>query len=88
MIKVGIIGGAGYAAGELIRLLLHHPQATISFVQSNSQAGLPLSEVHTDLIGDTHLTFVSEPQHNDIDVIFLCMGHGRSKAVMHNLSSD
>ncbi len=87
MIKVGIIGGAGYTAGELIRLLLHHPQAEICFVQSNSQGGLQVSDVHTDLIGDTDLVFDTEPDLNQADVLFLCMGHGRSKDFVHGLPS-
>jgi len=77
MIKVGIIGGAGYTAGELVRILLHHPKAHIAFIQSTSQAGLPISDIHTDLVGDTALTFVSGTDYS-VDVLFLCMGHGRS----------
>ncbi len=79
-IKVGIVGGAGYTAGELIRVLIHHPQAEISFIQSNSQAGLNVCSVHTDLVGDLDITFVADVTYDDIDVLFLCMGHGRSKA--------
>jgi N-acetyl-gamma-glutamyl-phosphate reductase len=79
MINVGIIGGAGYTAGELIRILLNHPQAAISFVQSSSNAGNLVSEVHTDLMGDTDLQFVAEPDFTSVDVVFFCMGHGKSK---------
>ncbi|HLN74300.1 MAG TPA: N-acetyl-gamma-glutamyl-phosphate reductase [Prolixibacteraceae bacterium] len=79
MINVGIIGGAGYTAGELIRILLNHPEAAISFVQSSSNAGNLISEVHTDLLGDTDLQFVAEPDFSAVDVIFFCMGHGKSK---------
>jgi N-acetyl-gamma-glutamyl-phosphate reductase len=79
MIKVGIIGGAGYAAGELIRILLNHPQANIAFVQSHSNAGNLLSDVHTDLLGDTDIQFIAEPDFTGIDVVFFCMGHGKSK---------
>ncbi|HEY3371505.1 MAG TPA: N-acetyl-gamma-glutamyl-phosphate reductase [Prolixibacteraceae bacterium] len=79
MIKVGIIGGAGYAAGELIRVLLNHPHANIVFVQSNSNAGNLLSDVHTDLLGDTTIRFVEDPDFSLIDVVFFCMGHGKSK---------
>ena len=79
MIKVGIIGGAGYTAGELIRILLNHPQAEITFVQSNSNAGNLLSNVHTDLLGDTDIKFVAESDFTLIDVVFFCMGHGKSK---------
>ena len=78
MIKVGIIGGAGYTAGELIRILLNHPQAELKFVQSSSNAGNLLSDVHTDLLGDTNIKFVSESDLSTIDVTFFCMGHGKS----------
>ena len=77
-IKVGIIGGAGYTGGELIRILLNHPQAEISFVQSSSNAGNLLSKVHEDLIGDTEILF-SADHHFDIDVLFFCAGHGEAK---------
>lgn len=79
-IKVGIIGGAGYTAGELLRILLYHPQAEIVFAQSSSNAGNPVSDVHTDLLGDTNLKFTDTFPLNEADVIFLCMGHGKSKA--------
>ncbi|MBC8004335.1 MAG: N-acetyl-gamma-glutamyl-phosphate reductase, partial [Verrucomicrobia bacterium] len=79
MINVGIIGGAGYTAGELIRILLNHPQAMISFVQSSSNAGNLVSDVHTDLLGDTDIQFVAEPDFTSVDVVFFCMGHGKSK---------
>ncbi len=78
MVKVGIVGGAGYTGGEMIRLLLHHPAVTISFVHSRSNAGNPLYAVHADLLGDTDLTFTGELS-NDIDVMFLCLGHGESR---------
>jgi N-acetyl-gamma-glutamyl-phosphate reductase len=77
-IKVGIIGGAGYTGGELIRILLHHPAAEIVFVQSKSNAGNKLSKVHEDLIGETSLLFVKDFQF-DIDVLFFCAGHGEAK---------
>ncbi|WP_430972196.1 N-acetyl-gamma-glutamyl-phosphate reductase [Sunxiuqinia rutila] len=80
MIQVGIIGGAGYTAGELIRILLNHPQAEIAFVQSSSNGGNPVTNVHRDLLGETDLQFVAEPDFAKVDVIFLCMGHGKSKA--------
>ncbi len=79
MIQVGIIGGAGYTAGELIRILLNHAKAEIAFVQSSSNAGNPIDTVHRDLIGETSLNFVAEPDFEAVDVIFLCMGHGKSK---------
>jgi N-acetyl-gamma-glutamyl-phosphate reductase len=77
-VKAGIVGGAGYTGGELLRLLLNHPQVTIAFVHSNSQAGKPIDEVHKDLVGDTDLTFTNELQP-DVDVLFLCVGHGEAK---------
>lgn len=76
-ITAGIIGGAGYTGGELIRLLIHHPEVHVAFVHSRSNAGKPVSSVHQDLIGDTDLTFSGELQ--DTDVLFLCLGHGESK---------
>jgi N-acetyl-gamma-glutamyl-phosphate reductase len=86
MIQVGIIGGAGYTAGELIRILLNHPEAEIAFVQSSSNAGNPLEEVHRDLIGESTLRFIAEPDFEKADVIFLCMGHGKSKEFIENNS--
>jgi N-acetyl-gamma-glutamyl-phosphate reductase len=77
-VKVGIVGGAGYTAGELVRLLLHHPHAEIGAVVSSTQAGQPLYSVHDDLLGDTDLTFASELAGNE-DVVFLCLGHGNSR---------
>jgi len=83
MIKVGIIGGAGYTAGELIRILLNHPQADIAFVQSSSNAGNLVSDVHTDLLGDTNIEFILQPDFTKVDVVFFCMGHGKSKEFLH-----
>ena len=77
-IKAGIIGGAGYTGGELIRLLLLHPLVEISFVQSNSQAGKKVYETHADLLGETELTF-SSTHNTDTDVLFLCGGHDAAK---------
>lgn len=77
-VKVGIVGGAGYTAGELVRLLLHHPHAEIGAVVSSTQAGQQLHSVHDDLLGDTDLTFASELA-GDEDVVFLCLGHGNSR---------
>lgn len=78
MIQVGIIGGAGYTAGELIRLLLQHPETTINFVYSTSNAGNKIANIHQDLVGSTELTFTNTINEN-IDVLFLCLGHGNSK---------
>ena len=78
MISIGIIGGAGYTAGELLRILLNHPEASISFVYSTSQAEQPVARTHQDLLGDTDLIFQQEIVP-DVDVVFLCLGHGNSK---------
>jgi len=77
MINVGIVGGTGYTAGELIRLLINHPKAKIDFVYSTSRAGDPVTAVHQDLLGETDLIFSSEI-NPDIEVLFLCTGHGNS----------
>lgn len=87
-IKVGIIGGAGYTGGELIRLLIHHPGVSVSFIHSRSNAGKPVHSVHQDLVGDTELKF-SGDLNDDIDVLFLCLGHGESKKFLtENKISD
>ena len=78
MIKVGIIGGAGYTAGELLRILLNHQESEICFVQSSSNAGNPVSDVHDDLLGESDLKFTAEMPLKTVDVVFLCMGHGKS----------
>jgi N-acetyl-gamma-glutamyl-phosphate reductase len=83
-INVGIIGAAGYTGGELLRILINHPQAVITFAHSKSQAGKPLYSTHTDLLGDTDLTFSGDDTqtllHSEgLQVIFLCSGHGESK---------
>lgn len=78
MIKAGIIGGAGYTGGELIRLLVNHPEVEIAFVNSGSNAGNFLYDVHTDLLGDTDMKFTSEVDE-DVDVLFLCVAHGDAK---------
>lgn len=78
MIKAGIVGGAGYTGGELLRLLLRHPAVHIAFVHSRSQAGAPVTSVHGDLLGETELTFSAELEQ-EIDVLFLCVGHGEAK---------
>ncbi len=78
MIKAGIIGGAGYTAGELLRILLFHPDVEIVFVQSSSNAGNLASDVHVDLLGETELLFTDELPFDKADIIFLCMGHGKS----------
>lgn len=88
MIKVGIIGGAGYTAGELIRLLINHPETDIDFVFSTSNAGNKISKVHQDLVGSLDLKFTDTINPN-VDVLFLCLGHGNSiKFLSANAFSD
>lgn len=77
-VRVGVIGSAGYTGGELIRLLIHHPNAELVFAHSESNGGNPLHSVHTDLLGETELAFSSE-MREDVDVIFLCVGHGNAR---------
>lgn len=81
MIKAGIIGGAGYTAGELIRLILNHSKLILDFVYSTSNAGNKIQDVHSDLLGDTDMKFDSEI-NSDVDVLFLCLGHGNSSAFL------
>ncbi len=83
MIKIGILGAAGYTGGELIRLLLNHPEAEIVFANSESNAGNLVSDVHEGLIGDTDLKFTSELPFNQVDVVFFCFGHGKSEQFLN-----
>jgi N-acetyl-gamma-glutamyl-phosphate reductase len=83
MIRIGILGGAGYTAGELIRLLINHPDADIIFVHSNSHAGLPLHHVHSGLCGETDLLFSSELHLDRIDLLFFCTPHGDTRKFLH-----
>ncbi|MFN8265430.1 MAG: N-acetyl-gamma-glutamyl-phosphate reductase [Chitinophagaceae bacterium] len=85
-IKVGIIGGAGYTGGELIRLLVNHPHAEIKFINSRSNAGKPVSSVHQDLVGEA-LVFSADVS-NEVDVLFLCLGHGESKKFLQEHTID
>ena len=80
MIRAGIIGGAGYTAGELLRILVHHPETELSFVHSESSAGQFLYEVHGGLFGDTQLRFCEDFDLAEADVLFLCSAHGKSRA--------
>ncbi|WP_055447740.1 N-acetyl-gamma-glutamyl-phosphate reductase [Lacinutrix mariniflava] len=80
-LEIGIIGGAGYTAGELIRLLLNHNKVNLNFVYSTSNAGNKVYKVHQDLVGSTELLFSSEI-NKEVDVLFLCLGHGNSKAFL------
>lgn len=79
MIKAGIIGGAGYTAGELIRLLINHPQVELVFVNSTSNAGNKLTDVHGGLLGETEMTFTDQLPYKEIDVLFFCTAHGDTK---------
>lgn len=79
MIKVGIIGGAGYTAGELIRILINHPQVELVFVNSTSNAGNKLTDVHSGLLGDTDMNFTDQLPYDKIDVLFFCTAHGDTK---------
>ena len=79
MIRIGIIGGAGYTAGELLRILLNHPQAEVVFVNSSSNAGNAVTDVHGGLIGECSLVFTDALLLDQVDVLFLCSAHGDSK---------
>ncbi len=79
MKKIGIIGGAGYTAGELLRLLINHPEVSIEFVHSSSNAGKPITDVHGGLLGETDLLFSDSHPLENIDILFLCSAHGQSK---------
>ncbi|MBR3619386.1 MAG: N-acetyl-gamma-glutamyl-phosphate reductase [Bacteroidaceae bacterium] len=82
MVKVGILGAAGYTGGELIRLLINHPEAEIVFANSESNAGNKVYDVHEGLLGDTELTFTDEMPFDQVDVVFFCFGHGKSEAFL------
>lgn len=82
MIRIGILGAAGYTGGELIRLLLNHPEAKIVFANSESNAGNLVADVHEGLYGETELEFTTETNFDEVDVVFFCFGHGKSEAFM------
>ncbi len=86
MIKVGIIGGAGYTAGELLRILLNHPEAEIVSIMSGSHNGEPISKAHPDLEGESDLVF-GDKLNKNVDVVFLCTGHGKSKQVLDEVEA-
>ena len=82
MTRAGILGAAGFTGGELIRLLLNHPEVDIVFANSESNAGNPVSDVHEGLVGDTDLRFTDTMPFDQVDVVFLCFGHGKSEAFL------
>ena len=84
MIRTGIIGGAGYTAGELIRLLVNHPEVEIAFVHSNSQAGKKITDVHSGLAGEINLLFTDEIVYDGIDLLFFCTAHGDTRKFMES----
>jgi N-acetyl-gamma-glutamyl-phosphate reductase len=88
MIKAGIIGGAGYTGGEMLRLLLRHPMVQLAFVHSRSSAGQPVTHIHADLLGETTITFTADID-TTVDVLFLCVGHGEAKKFLqeHHIPS-
>lgn len=90
MIRIGIIGGAGYTAGELCRLLLNHPEAEIVFINSESNAGNLITDVHEGLYGETDMRFTDELSFEDVDVVYFCFGHGKSTQFLtdHYIPAD
>ena len=84
MIKAGIIGGAGYTAGELLRILVNHPQVGIAFVHSSSQAGSPVTAIHGGLWGECDLVFTDQLPLDSVDVLFICSGHGDSRQFLES----
>src|SRR5258706_14250150 len=84
-VTAGVIGGAGYTGGETVRLLLHHPLVELVSVQSRSQAGKQVAEVHRDLAGETPLRF-TESFREPADVLFLCLGHCESKKLLNDIT--
>lgn len=85
MINIGLVGGSGFTAGELLRILIKHPKVNISSVVSRTYAGFPVSKVHNDLVGETNL-FFTDHLNNDIDVVFLCRGNSNYKEILKNIS--
>jgi N-acetyl-gamma-glutamyl-phosphate reductase len=86
-VRAGIIGGAGYTGGEMIRLLINHPAVDIKFIHSKSNAGKPVADIHDDLAGETALNFDAE-WHSEVDVVFLCVGHGEAKKFMDEFGTQ
>ena len=91
MVKIGIIGGAGYTGGEMIRLLINHPNVSISFIHSRSNSGKPVGTVHQDLLGETDILFTDDHSplvDGTIDVLFLCVGHGEARKFLEETIID
>ena len=88
MIKIGIIGGAGYTAGELIRLLINHPEAEIVFINSSSHAGNRVTDVHEGLYGETDLRFTDRLPLDEIDCLFFCTAHGDTRKFIESHASS
>lgn len=90
MIRIGILGAAGYTGGELIRLLINHPDAQIVFANSESNAGNKVADIHEGLYGETDMTFTADMPFSEVDVVFFCFGHGKSEAFLreHNIPTD
>ena len=86
MIRVGVVGGSGYTGGELIRLILQHPSMELDFVYSRSKEGEKISTCHADLLGQTKIRFTKKINKN-IDVVYLCLGHGNSLEFLKNIDS-
>ena len=87
-IKTAVIGAAGYTGGELVRLLLHHPNVALEWIHSNSQKGKPLADVHADLIGESDLIFTENIQAEGLDVVFLCLPHGEARPFINANNFD
>lgn len=88
MIKTAVVGAAGYTGGELLRLLVHHPNVDLVWIHSNSQKGKKLEEVHPDLIGDASLSFTDEIDPSKLDLVFLCLPHGQAKPFLEKHAFD
>lgn len=88
MIKTAVVGAAGYTGGELLRLLVHHPNVDLLWIHSNSQKGKTLEEVHPDLIGDASLSFTDKIDPSNVDLVFLCLPHGQAKPFLEKHAFD
>ncbi|AKP53950.1 N-acetyl-gamma-glutamyl-phosphate reductase [Cyclobacterium amurskyense] len=88
IIKTAVVGAAGYTGGELLRLLVHHPNVDLKWIHSNSQKGKNLEDVHPDLIGDASLVFTDQIDKNDLDLVFLCLPHGQAKPFLEEHAFD